>query len=210
VQKIARTLRLDERAVQSRLHRAEYRSVRSHRRPAPPPPVDAQQSPEADLEQYGLSVLLRRPQLLKRINRALTQNKLEPLSGKDFQDVEYRAIFEAWASIVLDDRPDPLPLLREALPVETKQRVEQLLDREELALADDQLTKDTLHTLLRLRERNLRRMGQELSFLVREAQEAGDLRARDYLGALQSYKEALLRTQKARYGSGPERITNNI
>jgi DNA primase len=210
VQKIARSLRLDVRAVQSRLHRAEYRSARRHRRAPPPPSVASQRSKEADLEQYGLSVLLRRPKLLTRLNQTLIENQLEPLSGKDFQDVEYRAIFETWAAVVSGEHAAPLDVLSAELPAETNRRVEHLLSQEGLALADEQLTKDTLHTLLRIRERNLRRMGRELSFLVREAQEDGDMKAQQYADALQSYKEALLHTQKALYGSGPERITNKV
>ncbi len=57
--------------------------------------------------------------------------------------------------------------------------------------------RDALLTLLRLRERNLKRLGQELNVLTLEAQEAGDIRAKQYLEAIRTYKETLLRTQKA-------------
>ncbi|RLC61018.1 MAG: hypothetical protein DRI48_11225, partial [Chloroflexi bacterium] len=71
------------------------------------------------------------------------------------------------------------------------------LEMEQADLADEQLMRDALLTLLRLRERNLKRLGQELNVLTLEAQEAGDIRAKQYLEAIRTYKETLLRTQKA-------------
>ncbi len=156
---------------------------------------------EADLESYCLSTLLQRPSLLSQINAALTERQLEPLNGKDFQDMGYRVIFETWDRLLATDHPAPLTALQDQLPVELHEQLHALLDAslemEQADLADEQLMRDALLTLLRLRERNLKRLGQELNVLTLEAQEAGDIRAKQYLEAIRTYKETLLRTQKA-------------
>jgi len=91
----------------------------------------------------------------------------------------------------------PLEALRTQVPADLHGRLEELLVPSETELANEQVVRDVMRTLLRLRERNLRRLGQELSFLTTEAQEAGDIRAERYVTALQAYTDTLLRTQQA-------------
>jgi hypothetical protein len=108
-----------------------------------------------------------------------------------------RVIFEAWEKLLATEHPAPLEALRAQLPTDLHARLEALLTPAQATLADEQLVRDVVLTLLRLRERNLRQLGQKLSFLTTEAQEAGDIRAEQYVGALRTYKETLLRTQQA-------------
>jgi DNA primase len=197
VQKIARALRVDARAVQSRLRstqrrRAQPRNGISGGQDQPPGRVAA-----ADLEGYCLSALLQRPGTLSQVNEALRESQLEPLHGQDFQDVGYRAIFEVWETLLATEGPVSLETLRAQLPTELHARLEELHSSDKPELADEQLARDVSLTLLRNRERNLRRLGQELNFLTTEAQEAGDIRAQQYVSALQAYTQTLLRTQQA-------------
>jgi hypothetical protein len=90
-----------------------------------------------------------------------------------------------------------LETLRAQLPTELHARLEELHSSDKPELADEQLARDVSLTMLRNRERNLRRLGQELNFLTTEAQEAGDIRAQQYASALQAYTQTLLRTQQA-------------
>jgi hypothetical protein len=156
-----------------------------------------QESVEADLESYCLSALLQRPGLLHQINESLLESRLEAVLGKDFQNTGNRAIYETWQEIITTDASVPIEALREQLPEDLHARLEEILAPDKSTLADDQLARDVLLTILRLRERSLKRLGQELRFLTLEAHEAGDLRAEAYIGALRSYKETLLRTQQA-------------
>jgi DNA primase len=197
VQKIARVLRVDARAVQSRLRstqrrRAQPRNGTSGGQDQPPGRVAA-----ADLEGYCLSALLQRPGTLSQVNEALRESQLEPLHGQDFQDIGYRAIFEVWETLLATEGPVSLETLRAQLPTELHTRLEELHSSDKPELADEQLARDVSLTMLRNRERNLRRLGQELNFLTTEAQEAGDIRAQQYASALQAYTQTLLRTQQA-------------
>jgi len=198
VQKIARALRVDVRAVQSRLRGTRSRSAQRRRaaRAAGKEAAPAA-SAGADLEGHYISALLRRPSMLSQIDAALEESQLEPAQGQDFQNVEYRVIFETWENLLTADHPNPIDLLRERLPEDLHTRLEELLAPQADNLADEQIVRDAILTLLRLRARNLKRIGKELSLLTLEAQEMGDIKAEEYVGALQSYKETLLRTQQA-------------
>ncbi len=197
VQKMARALRVDALAVLARLRSAEHQAALARRGAARTQDRAPQEVVEADLESHCLSSFLQRPGLLSQVNEALVAGQLESLRGQDFQDVGCRAIFEAWEALLAAEYPAPFEALRAQLPADLHARLEGLLTPDEVALADEQLVRDVVLTLLRLRERNLKRLGQELSFLTVEAQEAGDMRAEQYVEALRTYKDTLLRTQQA-------------
>ncbi len=237
LQKIARTLHVDERAVQTRLRSAARQSARSPRRSAltrtprqdsadfdrasadfdrasadigrasadigrasaevESASAEVDRALGADLEGHCLSVLLQRPSVLTRVNEALQESQLVILEGQDFQKTSHRAIFEAWEALLTSGDTMPTEALREQLPQDLQSRLEELLAPDEAELADEQLTRDIVLTILRLRERNLRQMGQELSMLTREAQEAGDTRAEQYAAAWRSHTQTLLHTQRA-------------
>jgi DNA primase len=209
VQKVARALQVDERAVQSRLRSTTRQAVRSSRSSAPTQEprrdtadidrasADVDRASEADLEGHCLSVLLQRPGVLARVNEALQESQLGLLEGQDFQKASHRAIFEAWEALLVSGHTTPIEALREQLPQELQTRLDELLAPDETELADEQLTRDVVLTILRLRERHLRQMGQELSMLTREAQEAGDTRAEQYAAAWRSHTQTLLHTQRA-------------
>jgi len=197
VQKIARALRVDARAVQSRLRSTQHRTARLQRGVALPQDQPLQRVVEADLEGHCLSALLQQPGILSQINEAFKESQLDPLRGQDFQDIGYRAIFEAWAAPLATEHPTPIEAMRAQLPTDLHARLEGLLTTDNTGLAEEQLSRDVTRTLLRLRKRNLKRIGQELQFLKLEAQEAGDLRAEQYDQAQLVHDETLRRTQQA-------------
>ncbi len=196
-QKVARALRVDARSVLARLHSTERQAARRQYGAPRAQEQPSAERPVADLEGHCLSALLQRSGLLWQINESLRENQLEPLRGQDFQDAGNRAVFELWEELLTAAHPVPVEALREQLPADLHARLGELLSIDRAQLADDQLVRDVALTLLRLRERSLKRLGQELSFLTQEAREAGDIRAEEYIGALRAYRETLLRTQRA-------------
>ena len=197
VQKIARTLRVDARAVISRLRSAPHRRARPRHGTTRAQEETSQGGVEVDLESYCLSALLRHPALLSQINAALEKNQLEHLNGQDFREIGNRAIFEMWEALLVEEHPATIGALRAQLPSDLYARLEELLLSEDLELANEQRVRDIALALLRLRERHLKRLGQELNFLTLEAQEAGDVRAEQYTSAWKSHTRTLLRTQQA-------------
>ena len=197
VQKVARALQVDTRAVQSRLRGTRHQRTRPGSGRGQTQDQSPQRTMEADLEGYCLSALLQRPSTLLQLNEALAENQLEPLRGQDFQDAGYRAIFEAWEQVLATQPAVPMEALRAQLPAELHARLEEMHTSDQPELADEQLVRDVSLTLLRMRERTLRRLGRELGFLAIEAQEAGDIRAEQYASAVQAYTDTLRRTQQA-------------
>lgn len=197
VQKVARALRVDARAVQSRLRSAEQQQARRYQGVLPPQEPSHPKVEEADLEGHCLSTLLQRPGLLSQISGTLTQSQLEPVRGQDFQDAGYRAIFEVWEALLATEHPDPFEALHAELPADLHAQLEALLVPNETELADDQLLRDVALTLLRMRRRNLKRLGQELQMLRLEAHEMGDLRTKQYDQAQLAHDEKMRRTQQA-------------
>jgi DNA primase len=196
-QKIARALQLDARAVLSRLRGAARQRSRPRRGTVPIQTETPEGPAQADLESHCLSALLRQPTLLSHINTAFKERQLESLAGQDFREAGNRAIFEVWEALLLDEHPAPVEALWSQLPSDLHARLEELLAPDDTPLADEQQVRDIALTLLRLRDRNLRRLGQELGFLTLEAQEAGDMRAEQYDQAQLAHTERLLRTQQA-------------
>jgi DNA primase len=218
VQKIARSLRVDERAVLSRLRSRERRGMaryRGHRESIGGREVGRTEEqagsdgitrrPDAVLEGHCLSTLLRRPSLLTVVNGWLRGKGLQRVQPQDFEQVGLRAIFEAWVTL-LDTRPSvSIESLRAELPLRVQERLELILSDaggrlptgEDVELSDEQLVRDVVVTLLRLRQGRLKRLVQDLRMLMLEAHEEGDTRAKQYDQAHLAHTQVLLKTQRA-------------
>ncbi|MCX7683021.1 MAG: DNA primase [Anaerolineae bacterium] len=195
VQKVARALRIDVRAVHARLAEASRKTPQ--KQPEATRTAVEQEPGEADLEGHLLSLLLQRPGLLPQVNEILVEQQVDIVKESDFQNVGYRAIFGAWEELVSTASSELLETLRIHLPADLHTHLAELLQPDISALAEEQLVRDAVLTLLRLRKRNLERWGQELQALRMEAQQAGDVRAKQYDRAQLAHTEALRRTQRA-------------
>jgi len=193
-QKIARTLRIQERTVLARLHRAERRAAHAPDRAAETPTQPRTIAP-ADLEGYCLAVLFQRPWLLERVNGVLEGMALSPLEPQDFNDPANRALFQAWEVALLEENPSP-EHVRQAVPPPVSERLEMLLTLDG-DLADEQWVREGVSAALRLRERNLKQAEAELRALTQEAQEEGRPEAAEYGRACLDYARAILQVQQA-------------
>jgi DNA primase len=203
VQKIARALRLDERAVLARMTKLEREGVERYRGPggrgaeAYPEDGGVEERPDAVLEQYCLSTLLRRPGLLTQADAVLREKGLDPVLARDFEQTSMRAIFEAWRELLLTRPSVSIEALKASLPRDVQGHLEQLTVDDDVPLADDQLVRDVVVTLLRLRMRRLNAFVQHLRLLMLEAHEEGDARGKQYDQAHLAYAQKLLLTQRA-------------
>jgi len=168
VQRLARLLRENERAVRDQLGGA---TTRKARRPAAlgEPPVDRKGS---DLEAHCLTALLQLPGALAQVNETFSAVELESLNDDDFDDTAHRQVLAAIRSAAEQGIDDPRELLDESpwpflaalsaagapLPSSTE---------------TPDWTPEAAQSALRLRERNLKRQQQELNILAREALEEG-------------------------------------
>jgi DNA primase len=203
VQKMARSLRVDERAVLARLRSRGQGEIKRYRRSERAGRGDRTQDeivdrrPEALIESYCLSMLLRRPGLLYQVNRVLRERGLDPVHAQDFGRASLRAVFQTWNEL-LESKPSvSIETLREELPSDLDRQLDELRRTDEVALADEQLVRDVVVTILRLRQRRLKQLVQDLKTLMLEAHEEGDPRGKQYDQAHLVHAQMLLKTQRA-------------
>lgn len=200
VQKIARSLRIDEHAVLARAGRHEQEGAERYRRARARTGAqkrETQEDPDAVLETHCISMLLRRPSLLSQVNAALRERGLDPVQAQDFGQASLRAVFEAWEELLLTKPSVSSEELKESLPTDLHERLNGLMLPDDFTLADEQMVRDILVTLLRLRQRRLKAIVQDLRLLMLEAHEEGDPRGKQYDRAHLAHAQRLLQTQRA-------------
>jgi DNA primase len=204
-QRLARLLRVDERALLGdNLARPPTRRRRTGRAPdsqaEPAPtlgkaPTDASQA----LEAHCLGVLLRRPALIYRVDRALQEAGLVRLAVDDFQRADHQAILHLLLDSLGQDDTEPLDYTLNRLSLPLMDVADRLLARsEKLDPNNERVLEDLLRALLDLRSRNLRENINYLRFLMEEAQEQGDLQASDYARRMVEFSLAKNRLDRAR------------
>jgi len=127
-------------------------------------------------EEYILGWLLVRPELLPLLDEEMIGQQAPPLSADDLSSAENQAILSALLTATsvgeeasVEDRLSGLP---EPLLTRARAAVAEVLLRP--PLTDEKITKDLGDSLLRVRERNLKRQIQQLEFLIRESAEVDD------------------------------------
>ncbi len=128
-------------------------------------------------EEYILGWLLLRPELLGQLDEEMISQQAPPLSPEDLSSAENQALLTAVMSLPAKPRGDAtveerLAGLAEPLRAGGKAAVEQVRLRP--PLTDEKLIKDLGDSLLRTRERNLKRQVQQLEFLLRESRDVED------------------------------------
>ena len=197
VQKIARALRVDARAISSQL-RSPQRSPdrytrRDHARATDP---TASQQP-ADLEGHCISLLLARPYLLDQVGQMLVERDLATLRGSDFGNTSYRVAFETLCTVLASGSVAPVEDLWQELSEDAVDRINRVEMKDYSLISEERLVRDAVRTVLRMRLDRLRKEWLELEMLLVESQEAGDARAAQYDTAQPAFRRELLLTQKA-------------
>ena len=187
IQALARAVQMDERLVAEQVQRGgllEERQGRAadeadvrRRVPAAGAPKRVELPRSFGPEEYILGWLLLRPELLGQLDEEMISQQAPPLSPEDLSSAENQALLTAVMSLPAKPRGDAtveerLAGLAEPLRAGGKAAVEQVRLRP--PLTDEKLIKDLGDSLLRTRERNLKRQVQQLEFLLRESRDVED------------------------------------
>jgi DNA primase len=198
-QRLARLIRVDERT----LFRESARSAA--RKPARQQPEQQGQSKSGRkaietltgaqaslaLEAHCLGVLMRRPDLLYKVDRHLQESGLGRLSLEDFQSAEHRTIYQFIQSSVDQDDTEPLNYVLGSLSLPLMDVADELLEKtEKLDPVEDRVLEDLMRALLDLRRRMIYQNLDQLRFLQEEAHAAGDWMALEYHQSAQQFREA--------------------
>lgn len=203
-QKLARFLRVDERALLGaggQPGRAETRRVRSRQaeRESPAPaPASLIASPVHRLEAHVLSILLRRPDLLYRLDRLLQEAGLSRLLEEDFGYTGHQMLFRLLRAALEQDAHEVESYLQLHLAPPLDEVAREVLRRSEtLTLVEDRLLEDLFRAVRHLRRQVIRERLNQLRFLQEEAQEQGDLRVGAYLDMARQLRQALMTLDQA-------------
>ncbi len=212
LQKLARLVRLDERTLLAEV--GIRPSVRPGRRPAsrptatpaePTAPPARRESPAtaaaesiSRLEAHVLSILMRQPELVYRVDRALQQAGLPRFDTQDFQLTNHQIAYRFAQESLEQDHTEPLNFTMENLPLPLFDMVDDLLiTSEDYDPAADRVLEDLLRAILQLRLKHLRQSGDQLRYLQEAAHEQGDLKASQYGQELLKITRNLERVNRA-------------
>ncbi len=201
-QKLARLLRVDERSIAPGQVRSGRGRLSPSRRPRQPEtrvePAVSVSNPALPQEAYCLGTLMRRPDLVYRIDRIMQEFGLPRLSSSDFQSSEHQNIFSLVQESLDQDVSEPLNFVLNGLSLPLMDKADELLVRtEKTDPVEDRVLEDIMRSLLDLRRRTLRQYNEHLRYLMEEAQEQGDIKASEYLQSITNNTKILVRLDQA-------------
>jgi DNA primase len=219
-QRLARLLRVDERALLGTQPPSRARS----RRPAPRTAPGLSTTPSSNeaalstsvaasttspVESHCIGIFLRRPDLIYRVDRAMQERGLTRLSNDDFQLAEHQALFSQIQESIEQEDVEPLNYVLNRLSLPMMDVADVLLHRtENMDPNDDKVLEDLVRALLELRRRHLRQGIEHLRFLMEEAQQKGDGLATEYQQSMLQYAVTLNRLYQA-IGQYTERTSSS-
>ena len=158
------------------------------------------------LEAHTLGILVRRPEMVFHVDRALHESHLAHLSRLDFERAEYQAIFELVQGSINQDQSEPMHYVLNGLSLPLMEIVDDLLERtEKLDPKEERVLEDVMRALLEIRRRQVTETINQLRFQMDEAVLLGDLRTREYEDGITKCTRTLHYLHQAR-----ERFTNKL
>ncbi len=204
-QRLARLIRVDERALLDDPSTAS-RPRRRPRRPqpaqvAPPQPSvlsETQFGTTQALEVFTLGVLMRHPDYLYRLDRALQKANLHRLSAHDFQDTGHQNLMRVIRKATDQDFDVPHQVVIASLSLSLHDQADSILEATaDLEANPVRTLEDLLRAVLDLRRRQVNRNIAHLRFLMEDAQEKGELIVGDYQQSMMQHTTTLVRLDKA-------------
>jgi DNA primase len=205
VQQLARLLKVDERSLLA--SHGQTRQARKRRKPSrsrseetieSQAPEKRVSQPIKNLEEHCISIIIRHPELIYRVDRALQQTGLPRISAEDFNLTNNQEIFKVSLSSLNQDQMEPLDFALDNLPFPLLEYADKILvQTKDLDPYEEHVLADLLRSILRLREYNINQSNNQLRFLMEDAQEGGDLRTEEYEKAIQENALALNKIYQA-------------
>lgn len=183
-QRLARLIKVDERLLvsgdtASRPSRRRSRLVQSG--PKEPAQDFVIRSGNALLEAHCLGILVRRPELVFHVDRALHEAHLLRLSRLDFERAEFQAIFELVEESLAQDHSEPMHYVLNGLSLPLMEVVDKLLEgTDKLDPKEERVLEDMMRALLEIRRRQVNETINLLRYQMDESAQGGDLRTHEF------------------------------
>lgn len=192
-QMLARRLKVDERSL------IENRpSMRDARKPKPETrsaKTDTQTSkPEtrtSNIESACLALLLRRPDLLPRLDRRLQESGLGALTASDFEYTDYQLLLGLLQKALEQDEAEMPHFVQAHVGADLRDTHASLTTQPAPKGTDDRLLDELTRQVLQLRRQVLSESLNQLRFLQEEAQQTGNQLAATYQQMVLQYTRSL-------------------
>jgi hypothetical protein len=201
---LARRLKVDERTLTGvKVAGGTIRRAPRQRPDAaqgqPPVPAAAPVSPFRKMEAACLGHILRRPDLLPRLDRRLQEAGLSALGVADFEYTDYQSILLLVQRSLEQDESDTTAFVNSRLVAELSETHAELLAQPAPKGADDRLLDELTRQVLQMRRMVLGESVNQLRFLAEETQAAELNRsAQQYARVLQAIDQARKRLSEYR------------
>jgi DNA primase len=207
-QRLARTLRVDERALAGAgaLRQPPRPARRGSTREKPPAPTRAPANVTVarrtfDLEAHILLLLLRQPEALHQLDRTLLENQLSRLGAQDFEHTDHQLLARKVIDSLEQDELDAHQFILRDLPETLQTLAQKLLEPMPMGEpTSDQLIEDLLHAVLHLRETRISESITQLFFLQAELQEQGEMSRGPYHEMIIQYTQTKVHIERALSG----------
>lgn len=176
-QALARMLRVDERSLMAAqptgpVLRRKPRVTEPSRRVDSP--MVAVSNPRKTIEFYCLGILLRKPELIYRLDRKLEEYGLSPLAVEDFEYTDHQMLFNVLRQAMSQDEKDHGQYVISQMPEALSTLTNELLAQtEKLDVLDDRLLEDILGRFLDLRRTHAMTNVNQLRFMQEDEQQQG-------------------------------------
>ncbi|PKN95472.1 MAG: DNA primase [Chloroflexi bacterium HGW-Chloroflexi-6] len=203
-QMLARRLKIDERSLNAPKatggtvqHTPRRKAEPAEGQPIVLKPVPV--SPFRRMEAVCLGYILRRPELLPRLDRRLQESGLSALSAADFEYTDYQSILLLIQHSQEQDESDTTAFVHSKLVDELSETHSELLAQPAPKGADDRVLDELTRQVLQMRRTILAESVNQLRFLVEETQ-AVELNqtAQKYARVLQAIDQARKRLSEYR------------
>lgn len=182
-QALARMLRVNESALMGAqpkgpVMRRKPRGVESGTRIEP---TGVAAHPRKNIEHYCLAVLLRKPDLLYRLDRKLEEFGLSPLAVEDFEYTDHQLLFEVLRQAMSQDEKDHGHFVLAKIPEALTALTTELFSRtEKLDPSEDKLLDDLLARFLDLRRTHAMTNVNQLRYMQEDEQQIGGENLKTY------------------------------
>ncbi len=188
-QQLARMLRVDESALTG-THPQASSVKRSRIGPGPKsPPKQAPEKQSSALtlssnnkvEAYIIAVLVKKPELLYRLDRVLQEYGLLKLAVQDFEYTDHQMMFGLIREAVEQDNTEHHEFVVESVPASLQTLLQELdAQAEKFERMEEKVLEELLRGVIKLRRVAAGENLNQLRYLQEEAQQVGDLRAASY------------------------------
>jgi DNA primase len=202
-QRLSRLLEINENALLG------FRPERKRKRPASltrpgsqesrQPPPQRKISRDGEMyEKHCVGILLREPELIYKVDRALSRDGLSRFNEKDFQNANFKILIKLIKDALAQAVEEPSDYIVSHLPENFEEIVDELLVMtQNLNSNSDKVLEDLMRAFLNMRNWQISKQNDHLRFLQEKDHENGDYKAAEYLENISHYLREKHKIDKA-------------